>query len=258
MAWQDTGANVACMPRCICACVHACICKFVRAPGALTYSLVGIKVVTEPQREKRSVGKESWWRDAGCRMRWEKKREREGREWERRGLMHQPQPGWLAARGNCRAMFIATQFVKPTLNGNNVPLSVSFLSLPRLSFPPLPPPLSLFLTLCYGNRSFHVRNDRAPYMRPASAATSKFGCLETLSGGCFSRGSALCFHDKLKGLIGWNSKSARMRGMFCLRVLYESKMSLHFISDFISRRKEASVNQLHLILFTQLYKSKTR
>jgi len=61
----------------------------------------------------------------------EREREREGGGVGKGGekLMYQPQPGWLASRGNCRAMFIATQFVKPTLNGNNVPLSTSFLSL---------------------------------------------------------------------------------------------------------------------------------
>lgn len=69
--------------------------------------------------------------DAGCGESGRERKREGGRENEgERKLVHHPQPGWLAARGNCRAMFIATQFVKPTLNGNNVPLSASFLSLP--------------------------------------------------------------------------------------------------------------------------------
>lgn len=82
-------------------------------------------------------------RDTGCgedgRARARMRERERGGEW----LVHQPQPGWLAARGNCRAMFIATQFVKPTLNGNNVPLSASFLSLPRFPSRLPPPTLSL-------------------------------------------------------------------------------------------------------------------
>jgi len=47
-------------------------------------------------------------------------------------LMQQPQPGCLVAEGNYQAMFIATQFVKPTLHGNNA-RSLLFLSLFHIS-----------------------------------------------------------------------------------------------------------------------------
>lgn len=47
---------------------------------------------------------------------------------------------WLLVAGsNCRAMFIATQFVKPTLNGNNVP----FFSLSLIPFRSFSSSLSL-------------------------------------------------------------------------------------------------------------------
>lgn len=136
-------------------------------------------------------------------------REREGEGWK---LLHQPQPGWLAVRGNCRAMFIATQFVKPTLNGNNVPLSASFLSLSQLPCP------FLFLSLCCGNRSFHVRGGRAPYMCPASAAASKFGRLGTLGGGCLSRRSALCSREKLKR-ANWVKERVYARHVLYMRFI---------------------------------------
>lgn len=139
------------------ACVRACVRlpKFVRTVGALTYSLVSVLKL-------QAAGRKEAGRERGLPTR--HGAQDATRERRRRG------PGWrtshnLAAwqpRATAELCLLhTTQFVKPTLNGNNVPPSLSF---------SLPFPVPLL-------RKQKFSRSRRPRRRdiPATAAASKFG-----------------------------------------------------------------------------------